>query len=282
MFNLVCKRKFKSLTSMAMLLAVLLCSFLLSGCMEQSIATHRPVDERPKLVVGSDIYPPFNYVDENGNPTGIDVDLAKEACRRMGYKVQFEQINWEDKNNLLERNEVDCLWGSFSMNGREEQYKWAGPYMVSRQVVAVNPNSPIHKLADLKDKLIAVQTTTKPEEIFMKHTDSRIPQVRRIFSMENRELTYAMLGKGYVDAMAMHESAIREYNDKVGTKYRILDEPILVTGLGVAFSRNDTRGLAEKLDKTLKEMQADGTTKKIVAKYLDHPEHYLEVSSLGK
>ena len=280
MFNLVCKRKFKFLTSIAMLLTALLC-FFLSGGSELGKAGYRPVDERPKLVVGSDIYPPFNYVDENGNPTGIDVELAKEAGRRMGYKVQFVQINWEDKNRLLERNEVDCLWGSFSMAGRAQQYRWAGPYMVSRQVVAVNPNSSIHSLADLKGKLVAVQTTTKPEEILMKHTDSRIPRVRKLFSMENREWTYAMLGKGYVDAMAMHELAIREYNDKVGTNYRILDEPLLVTGLGVAFALNDKRGIAEKLDQTLKEMQADGTTKKIVEKYVGNADRYLEVGSLG-
>lgn len=274
-----CGRGAKALMSMAMLLGVLLCSFL-GGCGELGKAGYRPVDERPKLVVGSDIYPPFNYIDENGHPTGIDVDLAREACRRMGYKVEFDIINWEEKNKLLESGTVDCLWGSFSMHGRLQQYRWAGPYMVSKQVVAVNENSGITSLADLKDKLIVVQVTTKPEELFTRHTDSRIPHVRRVYSLENRDLIFAMLGKGYVDAMAMHESAIRKYNEDVGTKYRILDEPLLVTGLGVAFARNDERGLAEKLDKTLKEMHKDGTTKKILEKYLGDADRYLEVDSL--
>lgn len=274
-----CGRGVKILTGITMLLLALLCSFL-GGCGELGKAGYRPVDERPKLVVGSDIYPPFNYVDENGHPTGIDVDLAKEACRRMGYKVEFDTINWEEKNKLLESGTVDCLWGSFSMCGREQQYKWAGPYMVSKQVVAVNENSGIQRLSDLKDKLIAVQVTTKPEELFTRHTDSRIPHVRRVYSLENRDLIFAMLGKGYVDAMAMHESAIRKYNEDVGTKYRILDEPLLVTGLGVAFARNDSRGVAEKLNKTLKEMYADGTTKKILEKYLGDADRYLEVESL--
>ena len=272
-------RAAKILTSMAILALVLLCSFL-GGCSELGKAGYRPIDERPKLVVGSDIYPPFNYIDENGHPTGIDVELAREACRRLGYKVEFDIINWEEKNKLLESGSVDCLWGSFSMHGREQQYKWAGPYMVSRQVVAVNENSGITRLADLKDKLIVVQVTTKPEEIFVKHTDSRIPRVRRVYSLENRDLIFAMLGKGYVDAMAMHESAIRKYNEDVGTKYRILEEPLLVTGLGVAFKRTEERGIAERLDKTLKEMQADGTTKKILEKYLGDADRYLEVDSL--
>ena len=42
------------------------------------------------------------------------------------------------KIKTLENKEIDCLWGCFSMDGRENDYKWAGPYMVSRQVVAVN------------------------------------------------------------------------------------------------------------------------------------------------
>jgi len=38
----------------------------------------------PQLVIGSDNYPPYNYTDENGFPAGVDVALAREACRRHG------------------------------------------------------------------------------------------------------------------------------------------------------------------------------------------------------
>lgn len=261
---------------------MLLAALLASGCMEQSKAGYRNNDGRQKLIVGSDIYPPFNFVDENGEPTGIDVELAKEAGRRMGYDVEFQNINWPDKDALLERGELDCLWGSFSMSGRKKLYNWAGPYLVSRQAVAVNKNSSIHRLADLEGKFIAVQTSTKPEEIFTQHKQSNIPHVKKLYSLSNRDLIYAMLGKGYVDAIAMHKSAIEQYNKDVGTNYRILEEPILITGLGVAFARNDRRGIAERLDKTLQEMRADGTTKKIVAKYMDNPDEYLEVERSGE
>ena len=267
---------------MVLTACLLLAALLASGCMEQSKAGYRNNDGRQKLIVGSDIYPPFNFVDEDGAPTGIDVELAKEAGRRMGYDVEFKNINWPDKDELLERGELDCLWGSFSMSGRKELYNWAGPYLVSRQAVAVNKNSSIHKLADLEGKFIAVQTTTKPEEIFTRHKQSNIPHVKKLYSLSNRDLIYAMLGKGYVDAIAMHKSAIEQYNKDVGTNYRILEEPILVTGLGVAFARNDKRGIDKELHKTLQQMHADGTTKKIVAKYMDNPDEYLEVERSGE
>ena len=277
MFTWGKKKIFVALTA-----CLLLASLLASGCMEQSKAGYRNNDGRQKLIVGSDLYPPFNFIDEDGAPTGIDVELAKEAGRRMGYDVEFKNINWPDKDALLERGELDCLWGSFSMSGRKELYNWAGPYLVSRQAVAVNKNSSIHKLADLEGKFIAVQTTTKPEEIFTQHKQSNIPHVKKLYSLSNYDLIYAMLGKGYVDAIAMHKSAIEQYNKDVGTNYRILEEPILVTGLGVAFARNDKRGIDKELQKTLQQMRDDGTTRKIVAKYMDNPDEYLEVERSGE
>ena len=47
--------------------------------------------------------------------------------------------------------------GCFSMEGRLDEYRWAGPYIASRQVVAVNESSDIYKLSDLEGKNLAVQ-----------------------------------------------------------------------------------------------------------------------------
>ena len=247
------------------------------GC-EKVESTEVPKQEAlPKIVVGSDDYPPFNYADPNGKPTGIDVELAKEAFARMGYEAEFVQINWEDKKNLVENGDIDCIWGSFSMDGREEEYNWAGPYMLSYQVVAVNRDSDIETLGDLEGKIVAVQSTTKPEEIFTNHTDSRIPELREVFSLQNRELIYAFLSKGYADAVAAHETAILQYMKDYGLEYRILEESLLTVGLGVAFSREDERGLEKELTRTFREMEKDGTTARILGEYLENPERYLEV-----
>ena len=63
-------------------------------------------DTNKKIIIGGDNYPPFNYTDENGNPAGIDVELAKEAFSRMGYKPVFVNIDWENKKNLVDRKSV--------------------------------------------------------------------------------------------------------------------------------------------------------------------------------
>ena len=123
--------------------------------------------EKPVITLGSDSYPPYNYLNEDGVPTGIDVELATEAFKRMGYQVEVVQINWEEKKKRTGgEEEIDCIMGRFSMEGRLDDYRWAGPYIASRQVVAVNENSDIYKLSDLEGKNLAVQSTTKPEGIF--------------------------------------------------------------------------------------------------------------------
>ena len=233
-----------------------------------------------QLVVGSDTYPPYIYLNNDGVPTGIDVEIATEAFRRMGYAARFETIDWEQKTNLVESGAIDCIWGCFSMDGREQLYRWAGPYMTSRQVVAVNADSGIETLADLAGKTMMVQSTTKPEEIFLAGTDPRIPQLGEVLSTEDRSVQYAMLNCGYVDAVAAHETAILQYMQDCNADFRILEEPLLVTGIGVAFALNDTRGLDEQLTKTFAAMRADGTMKQIVGRYLPDPEKYLEVDAL--
>ena len=70
----------------------------------------------PELTVGSDSYPPFVYLSNDSTPTGIDVDIATEAFARMGYAVQIEIIDWEQKTNLVESGAIDCIWGCFSMD----------------------------------------------------------------------------------------------------------------------------------------------------------------------
>ena len=276
---LPCRSPLSRVLRAGLVLGAVCCLVLaLGSCGGQTETETAPHSDLPVILVGSDNYPPFHYEDANGQPTGIDVDLAKEAFRRMGYQAVFVTIDWEDKKDLVERGEIDCIWGSFSIDGREDQYLWTEPYLYSRQVVAVRQDSDIQTLADLAGKRVAVQSTTKPEELFLSHTDPRIPRVAEVFSLQDRELIYPYLGKGYADALAAHETAILQCMSDYSLDYRILDEPLLTVGLGVAFARTDQRGLDKELSRTFEEMRADGSLEQIVGRYLDEPQRLLEVT----
>ena len=255
---------------------------LINGCEKENKNLEENEQTLPEIIVGVDNYPPYTYEDADGNLTGIDMDLATEAFGRMGYQAVFEYINWEEKKVLVEEGKIDCIWSSFTMDGRENDYNWAGPYMVSRQVVAVNKSSGIYKLSDLEGKKIAVQSTTKPEEILKQHSDPRIPNIGEVFSLQNRELLYPFMSKGYVDAVAAHETAILQYMKDYNVEYRILEEPLMAVGIGVAFSKNDERGLDKELSDIFQKMREDGTAEKIIGKYLENPGKYLEVDGNAK
>ena len=258
----------------ALALLTMLTAGLLSGCVSDAASDSK----LPTLTVGSDTYPPYVYMDNNGDITGLDVEIAEEAFRRMGYRAEFTTIDWEKKTELVDSGEIDCIWGSFSIDGREDQYLWTEPYLYSRQVVAVRQDSDIQTLADLAGKRVAVQSTTKPEELFLALTDPRIPRVAEVFSLQDRELIYPYLSKGYADALAAHETAILQCMSDYSLDYRILDEPLLTVGLGVAFARTDQRGLDKELSRTIEEMRAAGSLEQIVGRYLDEPQRLLEVT----
>ena len=230
----------------------------------------------PEIVIGCDNYPPYSYEDADGRPTGIDIDLAKEALGRIGYQAVFQNIDWEKKQELLNTGKIDCIWSSYSIDGREEKYHWTCPYMFSRQVVAVKKDSKIFHLTDLTGKTVAVQSTTKPEELFLEYTKNKLPKLKELFALQNRELIYPFLSKGYVDAVAAHETAILQCMKDYDLEYRILDESLQTVGIGVAFSITDDRGLDKKLSKVFREMKKDGSLEEIIGRYLEDPQKYLE------
>lgn len=92
------------------------------------------------------------------------------------------------------------------MNGRENDYEWAGPYLYSRQVVAVRSDSQIYALKDLEGKRAAAQATTKASGVFLHEIDSPVPQLKQVNCFSTTEELFAALRKGYVDAIAGHEA----------------------------------------------------------------------------
>ena len=244
-----------------LLVAVMLAAVPLCACSAKPQGTSQ---ELPQLVIGYGEYRPYAYTNEDGYVAGLDVELAREACERMGYKPVFKQIKWEYRDRYLKEGVVDCLWSCFSMDEREGDYDWAGPYMNSRQVVAVLEDSSIKGLSGLKDKRVGVKTSTRPEEIFLEHEDKRIPRVENVYCLTDAEELAAALRNGYVDAVAGHMGMLRYFLENTGTSYRLLDEDLASALIGVAFAEDRDDSLCKELDHALDDMRKDGTTASIL------------------
>jgi polar amino acid transport system substrate-binding protein len=241
---------------------------LLTGCSSGSSAGTDTAQNLPELKIGIDSsYEPYTYVDEHGNYAGLDIDLATEACARMGRKAVFVPVKWEEKNDNLKDGSIDVIWSCFSMNGREEDYDWVGPYMNSRQVVAVRSDSDIETLSDLEGLRVGVMSSTKPESIFLERTNENIPDLKAVYCLDDMDLVVAALENGYVNAVAGHETAVRQYTEQSPGSYRLLDEELLSADIGVAFEKGQDADTQAALTQALDEMRTDGTLQSTLAQY---------------
>ena len=83
----------------------------LTGCKHTD--SSKKETEKPVITLGSDNYPPYNYLNEDGVPTGIDVELATEAFKRMGYQVMLYRLTGRRKKNWWRSERLTVSWDVF-------------------------------------------------------------------------------------------------------------------------------------------------------------------------
>ena len=107
---------------------------------EETVEKTETTEEGRTFTVGFDAeFPPYGYMDENGEYTGFDLELAQEVCDRNGWELVKQPIDWDSKDMELSSGSIDCIWNGFTMNGREDDYTWSVPYVDNSQVfVAVS------------------------------------------------------------------------------------------------------------------------------------------------
>ena len=211
-------------------------------------------------------FPPYEYYDGD-TIVGIDVEIAEEACARIGYEPIFVELDIDKGFELLDEDYVDCLWCCLTMEGNEDKFIWAGPYMYTQRVVVVPADSEIETLEDLAGKCVAVQAGSISEEIILKGLNPNLPEITDLSTFSTMGEVFTSLRKGYADAAIGHESSLRLYTDEYPDGYRYLNMNMYSDAVGVAFKPDGDAVLAEKLTQTLLEMREDGTMAAIVKKY---------------
>lgn len=112
------------------------------------------------LTLGFDAeYPPYGYKDEaTGEYVGYDLDLAAEVCKRLGWELIPQPIDWDSKDMELDAGNIDLIWNGMTMTGRESEYTWIGPYVDNSIVFVVTEGSGIKSKADLAGKTVITQS----------------------------------------------------------------------------------------------------------------------------
>ena len=101
------------------------------------------------IVVGGDAdYPPYEFLDEHGDPAGFNVDLTRAIARQMGLSVDFRLAPWGEVRAGLGHGEIDLVHGMFYSTERDGQFDFSQPYAVIQHVAVVRRGSP--QVSDLE------------------------------------------------------------------------------------------------------------------------------------
>ena len=121
-------------------------------------AASRDDESAVELHLGGDsAYPPFEFLDERGQPAGFNVDLTKAVAKAMGLKVRIDLGPWDKEILQLERGKIDALMGMFKTEERDKKFDFSVPYFIGSYAVLVRKDSSIQSIADVKDKVVVVQ-----------------------------------------------------------------------------------------------------------------------------
>ncbi len=225
-------------------------------------------DGARKFVVGFDAdFPPYGFKD-GSEYKGFDLDLAREVCRRRGWKFVANPINWDAKDMELNSGSIDCIWNGFTMQGREDGYTWTEAYVDNSQVVLVKTGSSIGKLADLAGKTVGVQTDTPVQKALSAKggREALGKTFKKLVVMPNYNNAMMDLDAGAVDAVALDVGVAKKKMADMPGKFVLLPEIVMTETYGIGFKKGNT-ALRDAVQATLKEMVKDGTMARIADEY---------------
>lgn len=248
----------KKLLIMMMSLAMVM---MLAGC---------GGDSQKKLVIGlDDNFAPMGFRNDKNEIVGFDIDLAREACKRLNMEVEFKPIDWGAKEAEMKSKRIDAIWNCFTVNEeREKAYGLSEPYIVNAQLLVVPAGSDIKTKADLAGKVVAVQDDSTGDYLMnMEENKALKASLKDLKKYPDFAAAYMDLDNKRVDVMIVDAVLARYYDKKNPDKYTILDENMGDEVVAVAFRKEDNE-LREKFNKALAEMKKDGTCKKISEKWM--------------
>ena len=232
--------------------------------------------DRTQLIVGFDAeYPPYGYMDDNGEYVGFDLDLAKEVCDRNGWELVKQPIDWDSKDMELNSGSIDCIWNGFTMTGREDDYTWSEPYVDNSIVIVVSADSDISSLSDLAGKVVVTQADSSALAALTDDSEDNADNLALAASFADLQqvadynTAFMNLESGAVDAIAVDIGVAKYQVNSRGDAFKMLDEKVSSEQYAVGFKKGNT-ALRDKVQATLDEMQADGTVDKIAANYADY------------
>jgi polar amino acid transport system substrate-binding protein len=234
-----------------------------------AVACNKPVrtDGKKVLVIASDAtWPPMEYVDENGDIVGFDVDLIKAAGEAAGFEVKIQNTAWDGIFAGLGNGAYDAVISSVTITDeRKAEMDFSVPYINAGQVIIVKAGSAaVTSLNDLAGKKVGAQIGTTGDMA----VEGNSGVTRK--SYDEIGLAVEDLINGNIDAVVCDSLTAVDFvmkNDAYKGKLVIAGEPFTEEFFGIAVKKGNTEVL-DLLNKGLKAVIENGTRDQLVEKWL--------------
>lgn len=226
-------------------------------------------EEDTTFIVGFDAeYPPYGYMDDNGEYTGFDLELAQAVCDLYGWELEKRPIDWDSKDMELNSGAIDCIWNGFTMNGREDDYTWSDPYVDNSQVMVVAENSGIETFDDLAGKVVGVQAASAALQLLQDEEGQKelADTFGSLQEFADYNSAFVELQAGSVQAVAM-DIGVAQYQIKTrGEGFKIMDEKLNSEKYAIGFKLGNEE-LRDTVNADLQKLLEDGTFDELAEKY---------------
>ena len=252
---------------LAVLALVAMTAALLTGC-GGNTAQKDTGSAKKKIVVGlDDNFPPMGFKNEKSEIDGFDIDMAKEAGKRLGREIEFKPIDWSSKEAELKSGRIDVLWNGLNITDkRKENMLFSEPYMEAKQLIFIPQGSAIKGQADLAGKAVGMQSASTAEENLEADPQFKAT-LKEVKAYPDCIAAMMDLEAGRLEAIITDEVVGRYYMSKKEGKFVALEAPVGPVGVfGIGFRKDDT-ALRDEIQKVLTEMKKDGTAAKISTKW---------------
>ncbi|WP_247931720.1 amino acid ABC transporter substrate-binding protein [Streptococcus mitis] len=182
--------------------------------------------EQGSITIGFDnTFVPMGFEEMNGQYTGFDIDLAEAVSEKLGFKVQFQPIDWDMKETELQNGTIDAIWNGYSATDeRREKVAFSIPYMENQQVLVTKKSKQIHSVEDMKDKTLGAQAGSsgyldfeaQPDLLKNRVKDQKANQYQSfneaLIDLKNDRIDALLIDRVYANYYLQSEGILNDYN----------------------------------------------------------------------
>ncbi len=243
----------------------------LSGVLLAPLAAQNPA---PPLRIGMELsYPPFEMVGDDGQPTGISVEIARALAKHLGRNVVIENTAFDGLIPALKTGKIDLVISS--MTATEERARsidFSEPYLHTGLSLLVARESPVKSAADLNSsqRRIAVKRGTTGHL----HAMRNFPDASLlVLDKENACVLEVVQGKA--DAFIYDQLSVFQHAKRHPDTTRPVLEPFTKEAWAVGIARGND-DLRNSVNDFLKKFREAGGFERLGDTYLAEPKRVFQ------